>query len=83
MKEREIDGREPMTLADINRLINSKYEANLQRNMSLTKGFQFGENALWSVLCAKAQEIQNPNVLLNNQIYFRIHIIYVSLQHSR
>lgn len=25
-----------VTLADINRLINSKYEANLRRNMSLT-----------------------------------------------
>ncbi len=34
VKEREIDGREPMTLADINRLINSKYEANLRRNIS-------------------------------------------------
>lgn len=63
VKEREIDGREPMTLADINRLINSKYEANLRRNMSLTKGFHRIIRRK-----TKTHDMLSVNILGNNKI---------------
>lgn len=66
-REREIDGREPMTLADINRLINSKYEANLRRNMSPTKGFHHriqGKCALVSSPNENAHMLNGNNIVI-------------------